>query len=41
MARRSAVGAVVSIGIETMSGEMVVGKTPRSSGSGEHWDASW
>jgi len=33
----------VSVGIETPAGKMAVGKTQRSSSSGEHWnrDASW
>ena len=43
MASRCAVGALVSVGIETQAGEMAVGKTPHCRGSGEHRerDAGW
>ena len=42
-ARRRAVGALVSIGIETAAGGIAVSKTPRSRSSGERRDrdASW
>jgi len=38
LARRRAVGALVRVGIETLAGEMAVGKTPRSRSSGERRD---
>ena len=38
MARRSEVGTLVRVRIETPAGEMVVRKTPRIRGSGEHRD---
>ena len=43
MARRRAVEALVSVGIETPAGEMAVWKTPlsRSSGQRRDQDAGW
>ena len=43
MARCHAVGALVSVSIETLAGEMAVGKTPRSMSSGDcrDRDAGW